>query len=67
MVVLAGYKAVKEALVSNAEDFGDRDLFVLTHELSKGHGKEIINKGTNKFLVMFTLEQMSVISKHIIV
>lgn len=55
MVVLAGYKAVKEALVNNAEEFGDRDHFVLAHELSKGHGKEIQIKGANHFHVQFSL------------
>lgn len=47
MVVLAGYKAVKEALVNNAEEFGDRDYLPIAHELNKGHGKEIKNKGAN--------------------
>lgn len=47
VVVLAGYKAVKEALVNNAEEFGDRDYLPIAHELNKGHGKEIKNKGAN--------------------
>lgn len=67
VVVLAGYKAVKEALVNNAEEFGDRDHFVLAHELSKGHGKEIQIKGANHSHVQFSLKQMFVISTHIIV
>ncbi len=47
VVVLAGYKAVKEALVSNAEEFGDRDISPIFYETNQGHGKsfryEILN------------------------
>lgn len=38
MVVLAGHKTVKEALVSNAEVFGDRDVMRIINETGKGHG-----------------------------
>jgi len=40
VVVLAGYKTVKEALVNYAEEFGDRDTMQITKEISNGHGKE---------------------------
>ncbi|XP_056261449.1 cytochrome P450 2K1-like isoform X1 [Seriola aureovittata] len=38
VVVLAGYKTVKEALVNYAEEFGDRDPMLIMHEVSQGHG-----------------------------
>ena len=39
MVVLTGYKTVKQALVNHAEEFGDRDITPLFHDLNKGLGK----------------------------
>lgn len=39
MVVLAGYKTVKEALVNHAEEFGERDKILLLDEFNKGHGE----------------------------
>ena len=39
VVVLVGYKTVKQALVNHAEEFGDRDITPLFHDLNKGHGK----------------------------
>nr|QQL94713.1 cytochrome P450 2k1a [Lateolabrax maculatus] len=38
VVVLAGYKTVKEALVNCADEFGDRDPMQIVHEFSQGHG-----------------------------
>ncbi|NP_001005963.2 cytochrome P450 2K16 [Danio rerio] len=38
VVVLAGYKAVKQALVNYAEAFGDREIMPLFHDFTKGHG-----------------------------
>lgn len=38
MVVLAGYKTIKEALVNNAEEFGERDPLLIAKEVGKGHG-----------------------------
>nr|XP_046228804.1 cytochrome P450 2K1-like [Scatophagus argus] len=38
VVVLAGYKTVKEALVNNAEEFGERDPLILAQENNQGHG-----------------------------
>uniref|UniRef100_UPI0009B49FB6 cytochrome P450 2K4-like n=1 Tax=Monopterus albus TaxID=43700 RepID=UPI0009B49FB6 len=37
VVVLAGYKTVKEALVNHAEEFGERDLHQLMYEKSQGN------------------------------
>ena len=40
MVVLAGYKTVKQALVNHAEEFGDRELPPMFNDLNNGHGKD---------------------------
>jgi len=40
VVVLAGYKTVKEALVNYAEEFGERDPMRIMQEASQGHGKK---------------------------
>ena len=39
MVVLAGYKTVKEALVNHAEEFGDRGEIQIVKDINKGHGE----------------------------
>uniref|UniRef100_A0AAY5KEH7 Uncharacterized protein n=1 Tax=Esox lucius TaxID=8010 RepID=A0AAY5KEH7_ESOLU len=39
VVVLAGYRTVKEALVNHAEEFGERGIFPLPRDLNQGHGK----------------------------
>uniref|UniRef100_A0A9J8BZ86 Cytochrome P450, family 2, subfamily K, polypeptide16 n=2 Tax=Cyprinus carpio TaxID=7962 RepID=A0A9J8BZ86_CYPCA len=38
VVVLAGYKTVKQALINHADEFGDREITPLFHDLTKGHG-----------------------------
>ncbi|XP_067089874.1 cytochrome P450 2K1-like [Osmerus mordax] len=38
VVVLAGYKTVKQALVNHAEEFEDRDIIPIFQDLTKGHG-----------------------------
>lgn len=42
VVVLASHKTVKEALVGNAEQFGDRDVSPIFYDISQGHGTSII-------------------------
>lgn len=44
VVVLAGYKAVKQALVNQAEDFGEREVFPIFHDFSKGNGTRTVQK-----------------------
>lgn len=39
VVVLAGYKTVKTALVDHAEEFGERDISPLFYDFNKGHGE----------------------------
>lgn len=50
VVVLAGYKTVKEALINHAEVFGDRDPMQIVEDTHKGHGKERLS---NTYLFMF--------------
>uniref|UniRef100_A0A8C6TD67 Cytochrome P450 2K1-like n=1 Tax=Neogobius melanostomus TaxID=47308 RepID=A0A8C6TD67_9GOBI len=38
VVVLAGYKTVKEALVRFADEFGDRDIPPIFQDVAQGHG-----------------------------
>uniref|UniRef100_A0A3B4U5W7 Cytochrome P450 2K1-like n=1 Tax=Seriola dumerili TaxID=41447 RepID=A0A3B4U5W7_SERDU len=38
VVVLAGYKTVKEALVNHAEEFGERAEMQIMKDVSQGHG-----------------------------
>ena len=42
VVVLAGYKTVKQALVNQAEDFGDRDITPAFYDFNQGHGNDIL-------------------------
>uniref|UniRef100_A0A3Q3X681 Uncharacterized protein n=1 Tax=Mola mola TaxID=94237 RepID=A0A3Q3X681_MOLML len=45
VVVLAGYKTVKEALVNYAHEFGNRDQMLIMNEFNQGYGKKrIIHK-----------------------
>lgn len=41
MVVLAGYKTVKEALVQRDEEFGERDTLRILEDFNNGHGEEM--------------------------
>lgn len=40
VVVLAGYRTVKQALVNHAEEFGDREITPIFQDFNNGHGKE---------------------------
>ncbi|XP_041812146.1 cytochrome P450 2K1-like [Chelmon rostratus] len=55
VVVLAGYKTVKEALVSNAEEFGDRDITPIFYDMSQGHGILFANGESWKEMRRFAL------------
>lgn len=39
VVVLAGYKTVKQALVNQAEEFGERDITPIFQDFNQGCGK----------------------------
>ncbi|XP_073349825.1 cytochrome P450 2K1-like isoform X1 [Pagrus major] len=55
VVVLAGYKAVKEALVSNAEEFGQRDIAPIFYDINEGHGILFANGEVWKEMRRFAL------------
>nr|XP_019963408.1 PREDICTED: cytochrome P450 2K1-like [Paralichthys olivaceus] len=58
VVVLAGYKTVKEALVNCAEEFGDRDPMLIMQETSGGHGVIWSNGDAWKEMRRFTLTNL---------
>ncbi|XP_068605731.1 cytochrome P450 2K1-like [Brachionichthys hirsutus] len=58
VVVLAGYKTVKQALVSHAEEFGERDLIPLFHNLNKGNGILFTNGNRWKEMRRFALSTL---------
>ncbi|XP_034394494.1 cytochrome P450 2K1-like [Cyclopterus lumpus] len=58
VVVLAGYKTVKEALVSYADEFGDRDIAPIFSELNHGHGILIANGESWKEMRRFALSSL---------
>lgn len=41
VVVLAGFRAVKQALVNQGVEFGDRDINAMFHDFNKGNGKAL--------------------------
>ncbi|KAK2833444.1 hypothetical protein Q5P01_017333 [Channa striata] len=55
VVVLAGYSAVKQALLHHAEEFGDREVTPLFYDFSKGHGILFSNGETWKEMRRFAL------------
>nr|XP_057905477.1 cytochrome P450 2K1-like isoform X2 [Doryrhamphus excisus] len=55
IVVLAGSKTVRQALINHAEEFGDRESSPLFHDLSKGHGILFSNGDSWKETRRFTL------------
>ncbi|XP_031420565.1 cytochrome P450 2K1-like isoform X1 [Clupea harengus] len=58
VVVLTGYKTVKQALVNHAEEFGERDITPLFHDLNKGHGILFANGESWKEMRRFALINM---------
>ncbi|XP_076608155.1 cytochrome P450 2K1-like [Chaetodon auriga] len=58
VVVLAGYKTVKEALVSNAEAFGDRDISPIFYDMTQGHGILFANGESWKEMRRFSLSTL---------
>ncbi|KAF3700163.1 Cytochrome P450 2K1 [Channa argus] len=55
VVVLAGYKTVKEALVEYAEEFGERDILPIFYDVNHGHGILFANGESWKELRRFSL------------
>ncbi|XP_035851086.1 cytochrome P450 2K1-like isoform X2 [Sander lucioperca] len=58
VVVLAGYKTVKEALVNYAEEFGERDPMLIMEEYSQGHGVLWSNGDSWKEMRRFALTNL---------
>ncbi|XP_073399235.1 cytochrome P450 2K1-like [Dendrobates tinctorius] len=58
MVILAGYRIVKEALVTRAEDFGERAIAPIFETLFKGHGIIFSNGETWKSMRRFTISTL---------
>ncbi|XP_044025014.1 cytochrome P450 2K1-like isoform X1 [Siniperca chuatsi] len=58
VVVLAGYKTVKEALVNYAEEFGDRDPMQIAHDSTQGNGVIWSNGDSWKEMRRFALTNL---------
>ncbi|KAM4716440.1 uncharacterized protein FYW61_016770 [Anableps anableps] len=58
VVVLAGYRTVKEALVSYADEFGEREISPVFEDINKGHGILFSNGETWKELRRFALSTL---------
>ncbi|XP_002933640.2 cytochrome P450 2K1-like [Xenopus tropicalis] len=55
MVLLCGYETVKDALVNHAEEFSDRPIIPLFHEITKGNGVVFANGENWKVMRRFTI------------
>nr|XP_015801058.2 cytochrome P450 2K1 [Nothobranchius furzeri] len=58
VVVLSGYKAVKEALVGHADEFGERDILPIFSDVNKGHGILFANGESWKQMRRFALSTL---------
>ncbi|XP_028979787.2 cytochrome P450 2K1-like [Esox lucius] len=58
VVVLAGYKTVKEALVNHVEEFGERGAFPIQEELNQGLGIVFTNGDSWKEMRRFALTNL---------
>ncbi|KAL0993448.1 hypothetical protein UPYG_G00108030 [Umbra pygmaea] len=58
VVVLAGYKTVKEALVNQGDDFGNRDITPVFHDFNQGHGILFANGDSWKEMRRFALTNL---------
>ncbi|XP_060086885.1 cytochrome P450 2K6-like [Heteronotia binoei] len=58
MVVLAGYKTVKEALVNQADAFADRPMVPIFEDFEHGHGVILSNGETWKVMRRFTISTL---------
>lgn len=54
VIVIAGYRAVKEALVNHAEEFGNREVTPVFYDFNKGHGKKILFELVTLFIFSFS-------------
>ncbi|KAM3850527.1 cytochrome P450 2K1-like [Diretmus argenteus] len=58
VVVLAGYQAVKQALVNHAEEFGDRHITPVSYDLNQGHGILFANGDSWREMRRFALSNL---------
>ncbi|KAK2833445.1 hypothetical protein Q5P01_017334 [Channa striata] len=58
VVVLAGYRTVKEALVGYAEEFGEREIDPIFYDVTQGHGILFANGESWKELRRFCLSTL---------
>lgn len=58
VVVLAGYKTVKQALVNYAEEFGERSVAPISHDINQGHGILFSNGDSWKEMRRFALTNL---------
>ncbi|XP_071760266.1 cytochrome P450 2K1-like [Centroberyx gerrardi] len=58
VVVLAGYRTVKQALVHHAEEFGDREVTPVFYDFNQGHGIIFSNGASWKEMRRFALSTL---------
>uniref|UniRef100_A0AAZ3SKN9 Uncharacterized protein n=1 Tax=Oncorhynchus tshawytscha TaxID=74940 RepID=A0AAZ3SKN9_ONCTS len=58
VVILAGYKTVKQALVNHAEEFGDRGMLPVLYDFTNGHGILFGNGDSWKEMRRFALANL---------
>ncbi|XP_065109216.1 cytochrome P450 2K1-like [Paramisgurnus dabryanus] len=58
IVVLAGYKTVKQALVNQADEFGERDITPIFQDINNLHGIKLTNGDRWKTLRKFALSTL---------
>ncbi|KAM3597719.1 uncharacterized protein V6R79_008549 [Siganus canaliculatus] len=55
VVVLAGYQAVKQALIGQSEEFGEREITPIFQDFNKGHGILFVNGDAWREMRRFTI------------
>nr|QLC36625.1 cytochrome P450 2K1-like2 [Kryptolebias hermaphroditus] len=58
VVVLAGYRTVKEALLNQADEFGNREITPILNDLTQGHGILFSNGDSWKEMRRFALSTL---------
>lgn len=65
VVVLAGYKTVKEALINNADTFGERQAPLIIQEVTQDNGTE--KKNQQKLFVCVTFRKRALLNAVILI
>ncbi|CAI5675477.1 cytochrome P450 2K1 [Oreochromis niloticus] len=58
VIVIAGYRTVKQALVNHAEEFGNREVTPIFYDFTKGHGILFSNGDSWKEMRRFALSTL---------